>query len=149
MSGNLVFLVEYAYESFHDLPHWSEFKNHEEKRAGDRAALGAVRGGALGLESVEEIVAGVKDVEAANSLWRRFLGAAAESEAGVWEIADGPRVRLVLSAENAIRKLVLKVSSLKSAKAFLSETGMLGAVESDQVAVSPEKIHGLEVRLVE
>ena len=149
MSGNLVFLVEYSYANFADLPHWSEFKNHEEKRAADRAALGARRGGALGVESAEEIVAGLKDVKDANGRWRRLLGAAAESAAGVWEIADGPRVRLVSSGENAIQALVLKVASLTRAAAFLAEAEMLAPGGNGQVRVAPERLHGLEVRLVE
>ncbi len=148
MSGNLVFLVEYAYGSFTDLPHWSEFRTHEEKRAADRAALEAQRGGALGIESVEEIVAGVKDVEEANGRWRKFLAPRAASASNVWEIADGPRVRLVSANENAIQTLVLKVSSLERAATFLAERAMVGSAAADQLTIAPEKIYGLDVRLV-
>jgi hypothetical protein len=149
MSGNLVFLVEYAYGAFTDLPHWSEFKNHEEKRAADRATLAAGQGGALGIESVKEIVAGVKDFDGAQQCWGKFLEPTAETAQGVWEIADGPAVHLVPADESLIQALVLKVSSLKKAETFLSETGMLGALEECQVTIAPEKIYGLDVRLVE
>lgn len=149
MTGNLVFLVEYAYKNFKDLPFWSEFKNHEEKKAADRARLDRLGGGALGVESVKEIVAGVKNFEDAQTRWRKFLGAEALIAPGVWEIADGPAVRLVSSAKNGIQALVLKVSSLKKAETFLSEKGMLGAPLDGQLKVAPEKIYGLDVRLVE
>jgi hypothetical protein len=149
MNGKLVFLVEYAYENFKDLPHWSEFKNHEEKRAADKAELDARDGGALGCLSVKEIVASVKDFEDVQTRWRKFLGASAEVAPGVWEIADGPQVRLVSSPENGIKALVLKVSSLKRAETFLSEKGMLGALADGQLGIAPEKIYGLDVRLVE
>jgi hypothetical protein len=149
MGGNLVFLVEYAYENFKDLPHWSEFANHEEKRAADRATLEARRGGALGIESVEEIIAGVKDTGAAMDNWRNFLAPVVEVASNVWEIADGPRVRLVSANENAIQTLILKVKSLKQAETFLSEKGMLGTLKEGQIRITPEKIYGLDVRLVE
>lgn len=149
MSGNLVFLVEYAYGSFQDLPHWSEFRNHDEKRAADRASLEAQRGGALGVESVEEIVAGVKDVEEVNRRWRNFLAPTTEAASNAWEIADGPSVRLVSATENAIQTLVLKVSSLKRAAEFLAEREMVGSIGGDQLTIAPEKIYGLDVRLVE
>ena len=149
MRGNLVFLVEYAYGHFKDLPHWSEFKNHEEKRAADRAELARCRGGALGIEAVKEVLARVEDAEGARKRWRAFLGPEAEAAPGLWEIADGPAVRLLPGSENAISTLVLKVASLKEAETFLSEQGMLGAIEEGRVTIAPEKIYGLDVRLVE
>jgi hypothetical protein len=148
MSGNLVFLVEYAYGSFTDLPHWSEFRNHDEKRAADRASLEAQQGGALGVESVREIVAGVKDVEDAQKRWRNFLAPVSKTVSDVWEIADSPRVRLVSANENAIHTLIFKVSSLKRAETFLTEQEMLGSISEDQITIAPDKIYGLDVRLV-
>jgi hypothetical protein len=148
MSGNLVFLVEYAYGSFTNLPHWSEFRSHEEKRASDGLALEERQGGALGIESVKEIVAGVKDVEEAQRRWRKFLAPTSKVDSNLWEIADGPRVRLVAADKNAIQTLVLKVSSLKRAETFLAEREMVGRVAEDQLTIAPEKIYGLDVRLV-
>src|ERR1044071_1036758 len=148
MSGNLVFLVEYSYGSFTNLPHWSEFRNHDEKRAADRASLEAQAGGALGVESVKEIVAGVQDVEEVDRSWGRFLAPGAASASNLWEIADGPAVRLVSANENAIKTLVLKVSSLERAESFLAEREMVGSRVENQLTIAPEKIYGLNVRLV-
>ena len=147
MSGNLVFLVEYAYGSFANLPHWSEFENHEEKRAADKRTLEEQRGGALGIESVEEIVAGVKEIGEAQERWLKLLAPVTEVAPHVWEVADGPRVRLVSANRNAIQTLVLKVASLERATAFLAEKNMLGNIKEGKLMIAPEKIFGLDIRL--
>jgi hypothetical protein len=146
---NLVFLVEYAYENFGERPYWSEFKNHEEKRAGDLARLRAAGGGRIGLEKVVEIVACVKDFNRVREHWRNFCAPAGEIVEGVWEIDDGPAMRLIKSDRNAIQTLVLSVSSLERAETFLREKGMLGAVSENQITIEPSKIEGLDVRLVD
>ncbi|HKR02858.1 MAG TPA: hypothetical protein VJT09_19425 [Pyrinomonadaceae bacterium] len=149
MNGHLVFLVEYAYGHFKDLPHWSEFKTHEEKRSADKASLQACGGGALGVESVKEVWAKVRSAPWAQKRWAKFLGPEAETSPGLWEIADGPAVRLVQSSESGISTLVLKVASRQRAETFLSEQGMLGAIEEGWSSIAPEKIYRLDVRLVE
>lgn len=148
MSGNLVFLVEYGYGNFTNLPHWSEFKNHDEKRAADKSMLDGRAGGALGIESVKEIVAGVKDVGEAQRRWRNLLAPVTETASDVWEIADSPPVRPVSASEDAIQTLVLEVASLKRAETFLTEQEMLGSISEEQITIAPGKIYGLDVRLV-
>lgn len=153
-SGSFVFLVEYAYQNFPklpdgSLPHWAEFKDHDEKRAHDSAELDERGGGPLGLLEAVEVVAGVRDYEAAQGLWRRFLGPEAETAQGVWKVADGPAVRVIPSRLDRIQSLVLRVSSLKKAETFLSEKGMLGGLKGDRLVVAPGKIQGLELLLTE
>jgi hypothetical protein len=148
MSGNLVFLVEYGYGNFTNLPHWSEFKNHAEKRAADKATLDAGGGGALGVLSVKEIVSGVEDLNDAASRWRSLLAPVVEISPHVFEIADGPPVKLVAAEKNALQTLVLKVASIESARRFLTEKDMLGSINENQLIIAPEKICGLDVRLV-
>jgi hypothetical protein len=55
----------------------------------------------------------------------------------------------VASDANTIQALVLKVSSLAKAETFLRESGMLGVVADNQITIAPEKIEGLDVRLVQ
>jgi hypothetical protein len=148
MSGNLVFLVEYGYGNFTDLPHWSEFKNHDEKRAADAESLRARRGGMLGLESVREIVVSIKDYEKANQNWEKLLAPAQAIEPGLWEIADGPAVRLLRGDGDVIQGLVFKVSDLEKAETFLREKDMLDSTSSDQSRIDPAKLYGLDIRLV-
>jgi len=145
---NFVFLVEFYYENISDLPFWSEFKDHGEKRATDLARLRAAGGGPLGVESVSEIFIGVKDFDATRELWRRLYAPATEKAQGVFEVDDGPAVRLVAAAANSIQTLTLKVSSLDSAEAFLRESSMLGAVTDNDITIAPAKLEGLDVRLV-
>jgi hypothetical protein len=148
-SGALCFLVEYFYQHFAYDPGWSEYKSHDEKRAADLAALKERGGGALGVESMREVIAGVRDVARVCELWRKFLAPAEPIDSGVWRISDGPAVRLVAAKENAIQAMVWKVSSLARAAEFLRERGMLGTVSDDQLNLDREKIYGLDVRLTE
>lgn len=149
MRRNLVFLVEYHYESFGERPFWSEFGDHENKRAQDLARLRASEGGALGLERVSEVVVGVRDFEPARSLWSKLYAPAPEVAPGVWEVDDGPALRLVESGSDSIRSLALRVSSLEHAGTALRESGMIGAVTDDEITIAPEKVEGLRVRVVQ
>lgn len=145
---NLVFFVEFYYENFGVRPFWDEFRDHEEKRAKDLERLRACGGGALGLESVKEIVAGVRDFEAARELWRRLYAPIPETAPGFFTDEGGPAVRLVPADTDSIRTLVLKVSSPARAETTLRESGMLGAVTDDRITIAPSKLEGLDVRLV-
>jgi hypothetical protein len=145
---NVVFLCEYYYDNFGVRPFWSEFRSHDEKRAHDLAELRRRGGGAIGLESVKEVVAGVREFDAARELWRRLYAPAAETAEGVWEIDDGPALRLTRAGGDSVRRLVLKVSSLRRAETSLRESGMLGAVTDNEIQIAPEGLEGLDLRLV-
>lgn len=69
-------------------------------------------------------------------------------DAGLREIADGPRVRLVRDERDAIRGLVFKVNDLERAKTFLREKGMLDSTSDDQTRIDPAAVYGLDIRLV-
>jgi hypothetical protein len=146
--GALVFLVEYEYGNFKNMAMWSDFSSHDEKRAADREALRAQRGGGLGLESVREIVVGVRDYEKANQNWKRLFSPAQASAQGLWEVADGPAVRLMLGDKDEIQGLVLKVSDLERAKTFLREKGMLDSTSNDHIRIERARTYGLDIRLV-
>ena len=149
MRRSLVFLCEFYYENISDRPFWSEFENHDRKRAADLARLRADGGGRLGVESAREVVVGVRDFEAARRLWGKFYAPAPELAEGVWEVETGPAVRLVRADADAIQTLVLKVSSLGRAETFLRESGMLGPAGEDHIKIDPSKLAGLDVRLVQ
>jgi catechol 2,3-dioxygenase-like lactoylglutathione lyase family enzyme len=148
MRRNLVFLVEYYYENFGERPFWSEFGDHDNKRAEDLARLRASTGGALGLERVKEVVVGVRDFRKARALWSKLYAPAREIASGVWEIDDGPALRLVESDSDSIQSLALRVSSLERAETHLRESGMIGTVKDDELTINPAKLEGLLVRLV-
>lgn len=148
MRRSLVFFCEFYYENFGARPFWSEHASHDGKRAADLARLREAGGGALGLERVVEIVAGVRDFAAARELWRRLYAPAAERAPGVWEVEDGPALRLTAAESDSIGSLVLKVSSLERAETFLRGRGMLGSVEDGRINIAPESVEGLNLMLV-
>lgn len=146
---NFIFLVEFYYENFGERPFWSEHGGHDNKRAQDLARLRATGGGALGLRRVKEVVAGVRDFRRAREMWAKLYAPATETSEGVWEIDDGPALRLVESGENSIQSLALQVSSLERAETHLRERGMIGTVTDEEVTINPANIEGLLVRLVQ
>lgn len=149
MRRNLVFLVEYHYENFGERPFWSESVDHDDKRARDLSRLRANGGGALGLERVTEVVVGVRDLPKARAMWSKLYAPAPEVAPGLWEIDDGPALRLVESDSDSIQSLALRVSSLERAETALRERGMIGTVTADEITIAPEKMEGLRVRLVQ
>jgi hypothetical protein len=46
------------------------------------------------------------------------------------------------------RRLVISVTSLPRAKAFLREKGLLGTDSEEEAAIDPSKIHGLNISVV-
>jgi hypothetical protein len=108
------------------------------------------QGGTLGVECVKEIILGVKDLEKKRSGWQNFLDPFHPSAPATWQLPEGsPSIRLVPFQRNVIKTLVLKVSSLERAKDFLAERGLLDASKKQQVRIEPNKIQGLDIRLVE
>ena len=148
LERNIVFFVEFFYENFEDLPFWSEFEAHDEKRAADLARLRAAGGGAVGLEAVEEIVVGVRDLDATRDLWQRLYTPAAEEAPGRFRTGDDAAVRLVEAERDTIQTLVLKVSDLARAEARLRDAGLLGSTGEGHVRLDPSQLEGLDVRLV-
>jgi hypothetical protein len=113
-----------------------------------QAELQAKQGGPLGLLGVQEIVVGVRDMEAARASWQRLFDPLTEMELGVWEIGDGPTIRLVPRDQDGLVSLIWKVASLERAAAFLEEQGLLGGSEGDQIALDRAKLFGLNILLV-
>lgn len=134
-----VFLSEYS----------PTYINVEERRERLRGQLAESGGGPLGVEAVKEVIVGVTDLEAARSLWQRLLDPAPISGSSSWQVGDGPAIRLVQAKDNTAQGLVIRVTSLQRAKAFLRERGLLGADSEEEATIDPSKIHGLNIRLVE
>lgn len=106
-------------------------------------------GVALGLERVREVVVGVRDFRKARALWSKLYAPAPEVSPGVWEIDDGPSLRLVGPDSNSIQSLALSVSSLERAETHLRERGMISTVTGDELTVNPANLEELLVRLVQ
>lgn len=107
-------------------------------------------GGPLGFVEVHEVVVGATNLPAAYAHWYSLLMPWPVSPAPVrWRLAEGPAIRLVPAAHDAVLALVWKVTSLDQAADFLSERGMLGSCSAQHITVDPARLLGLEIHLVE
>ena len=106
-------------------------------------------GGPLGIEAVQELVMGQKDLEAGRALWQTLLAPTAASDRTVWPLGEGPAVRLVAAKTNSVQRLVIRVASLQRAKSFLREKGFLGIDSPEEATIDSTKLNGLDFRLVE
>jgi hypothetical protein len=134
-----IFLSEYA----------PAYVNVDERRARLRKELQDRSGGPLGVIGVKELLVGATDMKIATSLWSKLLAPQRPSASGVWQVGDGPAIRLVSADENKLEGIVIRVVSLERAKAALRERGLLGSVTSDAAMMDPARIDGLSIRLVE
>jgi catechol 2,3-dioxygenase-like lactoylglutathione lyase family enzyme len=134
-----VFLTEYS----------PKYVNVDQRRERLRRQLAENGGGPLGVESVNEVIVGVTDLEAVRGLWQKLLHPTPLSGPTTWQVSDGPAIRLVQARENTTQGLVITVASLPRAKAFLREKGLLGAESEKDATFDPSKIYGLNIRVVE
>lgn len=54
-----------------------------------------------------------------------------------------------LTDTNSVRPLAPRVPPLECAETALRESGMIGTVTADEITIAPEKLEGLNVRLVQ
>ena len=99
----------------------------EPRRARIRAELDARNGGPLGVDSVSEVVVGVRNLATAQNQFRSLLGPPTESETSLWTVGVGPAIRLVTDSQDHLKEVRVKVHSLQKARAYLKEQGLLGA----------------------
>ena len=132
-----IFLSEYS-------PSYVEV---DKRRARLRRELNESGGGPIGVKTVKEVIIGVTDFKSSAKLWNKLLRH--PSTTGVWNVGDGPAIRLVQSREDKLQGLVLSVGSLQRAKEFLRKRSLLGDVSGNVVTINPSKIQGLNIRLVE
>lgn len=120
------------------------------KRAGEfEPELRARDGGPLGIESIREIILGTSNLNQAIARWQNLLNPLQPSAEGYWEFESGPALRLVESERNHMQRLVFTANSLDKAKEFLSRSAMLGSLSAHEIAIAPESLQGLDIRLVE
>ena len=121
----------------------------DRRRARLRTQLAEAGGGPLGVTGIQEVLVGATDVRSADSLWGMLLRPTRASAPGLWNIGDGPAIRLVPARERVLQGLVVRVASLRQARAFLQERGLLGSASDTTLTIAPAKVHGLSIRLVE
>ncbi len=133
-----VFIVRYN-------PEWRDI---DAERRISAAQMAARDGGVLGVRRVKEVAVGSTHLTMSSSRWRALLRPAAEETALCWQVGDGPAIRLIAADNDGLHHMVWEVNSLDRARAALEELGMLGVVMDDMVTIAPDKIFGLDIRLV-
>ena len=134
-----IFLSEYS----------PTYVNVAERRTRLRSELIAKQGGPLGVEALKELVIGVDDLDSVGALWQKLLAPTRPSESSVWQIGDGPAIRLVAAEKTSVQELVIRVASLQRANTFLREKGLLGTESPGEATIDPSRLKGLRFRLVE
>jgi|WetSurMetagenome_2_1015567.scaffolds.fasta_scaffold111927_2 hypothetical protein len=115
------------------------------KQLGNRLTLN--NGGPLGIQSVREIVMFAANFEQARGAWRRLLGS--QTQPGIWDLGDGPAIRLVPGTKDHIQKIVIRVRSLAQARRFLKNRLQLDSVSGKEISINPSTIQDLSITLVE
>lgn len=113
-------------------------------------ALTPANPGSPGLELVglREVQIGARNLKEARENWWRLLFPANEIQPMLWELEDGTYLRLVDHPEDRLVSMVWQVRSLNRAAQYLHHRGMLGSESREQVTIAPDKIMGLDIRLV-
>ena len=117
-------------------------------RAGLRRQLDETPEGPLGIDATAEVVIGATDLAAERDRWQALLDPVAEQEPGLWDLGDGPALRLVAHDRDAIVGLNLRVTDLERAAHYLKDHNMLDSSAAGELAVDPAALDGLNVRLV-
>ena len=115
--------------------------------AANQATLQSRKGGPLGLLGVAEIRVGFTDEVSAKRRWQTLLEPLRLDEQGTCKFAEGPALRLSKDQADGLRSIQLRVSSLETAKAFLSAQGMLAHSASSVVEFSTSALPGLHIQL--
>jgi hypothetical protein len=136
LDDSMIYLCEYTHDN-------------DRLMGSKREELLAGQGGPLGVEGVEEIVLSVTDYEGKHAAWQNLMAPTASSARGCWRPGGGASVRLALGAKNEFARLVLKVRSLRDARRFLSDEGLLGVDRGDEIAIDPARVQGLSIHLSE
>jgi hypothetical protein len=118
-------------------------------RAAASQKLTARNGGPLRIKQLREIIVTVKDLSGGRKRWNKLLGAYREKEPGLFIVGSGPAIRLTEGQAEGIREIVIAVSSLASAKDFLSSQHLLGSSSDDRITIQATAVQGLMISLVE
>jgi len=134
-----IFLSEYA----------PTYVDVDQRRQRLYEALVASNGGPLGVSSVAEVIVGTTDMEGSEELWGALMAPQETSAPGVWQLGDGPAIRLVQAERNELQGFVVAVASLQRAESFLREKALLGSATEEGLTIDASKIEGLNIRLIE
>lgn len=106
------------------------------------------RGGPLGVADAAEVTVGVQEFAQAEQRWGRLLAPMMPERPGVWQVGDGPAVRLESGDRDELSTLTLRVRDVDRVVRFLGEQGLLGDASAEWVTLAPDRLGSLRLRLV-
>jgi hypothetical protein len=106
-------------------------------------------GGPLGVQYVEEVVVGASDLAMSRRLWQKALDPWQMTADGVWQVGDGPALRVVPTSEDGMQAWVIKVRSLEQARDFLAERDLVAQDTEESVTLKIEGFSAFAIKLVE
>jgi hypothetical protein len=137
-SDLLVFLCEYN----------PAFLNIYVRRNQLAGQLALSKGGPLGIKALREVVIGSPHSEGEVILWRKLLKPAEPKAPGVWNLGDGPSLRITQGeSSDRILRVSLQVESLAKAREFLATKKLLSPASAGALTLNPPKIQGLRIQL--
>lgn len=133
------------------MPVLTEYYQHlaDHNRAIDRTLLQQGQGGALGIEYVQEIVIGVPETAPQSTAWARLFDPLVPDETGLWSLGGGPALRFIPQSTPGIQTMVLKVTSLEQAKAFINQADLQMEIRNKWLTLTLPHTSGLTVQLTE
>jgi len=103
----------------------------------------------LDIKQVQQITIGTSDFLRARERWRNLLAPHPEVGDAIWVLPDGLHLRLKPASHDGLLSMVWQAHSLNRSVQFLSRRDMMGKEKSGVVQIAPEKIFGLDIRLVQ
>ena len=125
---------------------------HREHFALDRTlaadSLKIINGGPLGIMFLREIVVGCKDLSLYKNELAKLPGIK-EQKVNLFSFNSGPPIRLIRADSPGIKKIIIEVSSIYSAKKYLESKNLLDDSSRNSVSINPQAIDGLTIVLAE
>ncbi len=103
----------------------------------------------LDVQRLYEITISVKRYERAYGCWKALLEPYPEIKKGVWQLPGELFLHLVQRPTDGLRRMIWQVGSLNRAAQFLYKHDMLGKERDGMITIRPEKVLGLDIRLVQ
>jgi hypothetical protein len=105
----------------------------------------------VGLEvnGIYEIVVGTPSFSKVYPRWKRLLESHREVVEAVWRLPGNLHIRLVPASSGGLQSMTWQVESLNRAAQFLYKRELLGDEKDKTVAILPEKVFGLDIRLIQ
>lgn len=114
-----------------------------------RGLIDAGQNGALGVVAAKEVTIGTSDLATANRQWQLLLEPVKPDSRGAWQVGNGPAIRLVEHASDAILDLKLSVTSLERAAKHLEHLSALKESGEAELVIDADAVWGLDLRLVQ